>query len=150
MKKVALIAAILIVVIYLLALTVPVNPDEQRPGTRLSGELVEARMVDWSFIDERKQVYVQTSTWYGVPHSVTTTSWVLEGDLYVPCGWCASKRWPKNVESDPKVMLKVDDKLYERQAVLITDPAERHRILSTLVGHDVDDALQVYRMDPRA
>ncbi len=44
------------------------------------------REVDWSFIERGTLVTVQTSPWHLIPHSVTVTSWVADGDLSVPLG----------------------------------------------------------------
>ena len=146
MKKVLIVIAILLIVVYVLALLVPINPDEQRPGTRLSGELVEADVTDWSsIIQPRQKVYVQTNTWYGVPHSVTTVSFSIDGALYIPCGWCATKRWPKNVAADPAVVVKVGDNLYPRKAVEVTDRAFIDKVFGQM---DIDtDSVALYRMD---
>ena len=144
MKKVGLGIVLIIIIAYVLALLIPINPEEQRPGTSLSGALVEEVNVDWSFLPPRAQIYVQTSTWYGIPHSVTTTSFVDGGVLYVPCARCDGKRWPKNVASDPNVLVKFGDHLFPRTAELVTDMAVKHRILN-----DRHAEVALYRMNPR-
>ncbi|NKC00511.1 MAG: hypothetical protein GKR90_18755 [Pseudomonadales bacterium] len=142
MKQLAYGLGILIILIYALLRLVPIDPVEQRPGTGLAGTLTEPMDVDWSTLASGAQVYVQTNTWYGIPHSVTTITFVDDGVLYIPCGRCETKRWPKNVASDPNVLVKVEDKLFPRRAVLITDMATKHRILD---ARHKDVAL--YRMD---
>jgi hypothetical protein len=149
MKKGVISLLAIVLGLYLLAVLVPIEPAEQRPGTRLSGDTVDSGTVDWSFIEGRKQIFVQTNTWYLIPHSVTTTSWVLDGELYVPCGACATKRWPRNVATDANVVLKIDEHLYERKAVLIVDPHEKHQILAVPHGHDLPGGVEVYRMESR-
>lgn len=129
---------------YLLARFVPIDPSEERPGTSLSGSYVDDADIDWSFLAPRTLIYVQTNTWYGIPHSVTTISFTDDGVLYVPCGNCDSKRWPKNVASDPNVVVKVGEDLYPRKAVLITDMGIKHRVLD-----DRHRGVALYRMDPR-
>lgn len=148
MKRITAIAIGLIVVAYLAALAIPIQPDERRPGTRLAGELVESPVSDWSFLSGQHKIYVQTQTWYLIPHSVTTVAWVTDNALYVPCGYCDGKRWPKNVARNPNVRLKIDDKLYDRRAVRITDPQESHRLLAASELHGMD-GIAVFRMDPR-
>ena len=147
MKKVLTIVGVIVVALYLLALVVPINPDEQRPGTRLGGTMILEENPDWSFMSDRQKVYVQTSTWYLIPHSVTTISFVADNQLYVPCGWCAQKRWPKNVAADPAVMVRIGDKLYPRIAVKIDQESERRRILSIPAGEPTPN-FELYRMDP--
>lgn len=136
MKKAALGLIVLLVILYGVALAVPLDPEEQRAGTRLSGALAEDQAPDWSSLyGGPKKIWVQTRTWYGIPHSVTTISFVHQGQLYVPCGRnCDTKRWPRNVARDPRVVLKIDGKRYERQAVRISDESERARLVLALAG----------------
>ena len=150
MKRAALVFVGLVVALYIAAIFVPFEPLERRPGTRLGGNLEDAQDTDWSFVSGRNQIFVETRTWYLIPHSVTTTSWVVDDAFYVPCGGCASKRWPKNVQRDPRVRLKIGDELFERKAVLITDAEERHRLLSPLFGERPPEGVAIYRMDPRS
>ena len=150
MKRAGLIFASLVVVLYVAAILVPFEPVDRRPGTRLAGDLAEEQDTDWSFVRGRNQIFVETKTWYLIPHAVTTTSWVVDQALYVPCGSCATKRWPKNVQSDPRVRLKIDGVLYEREAVLITDPDERRRLFGRPVGEPPPEGVAIYRMDPRS
>ena len=49
---------------------------------------------------------------------------------------------------DNRVRLKIDDMLYERRAVRITDAEERARILGT-VGREDTGGVALFRMDPR-
>jgi hypothetical protein len=133
---------VLVILVYVLLRLVPFNPEEQRPGTTLSGNLTDVTEIDWSSLPAGTQLHLQTSTWYGIPHSVTTISFVDNGVLYIPCGRCETKRWPKNVASDPNVLVKVDDKLYPRKAVLITDMPTKHRILD-----ERHNDVALYRMD---
>ena len=149
MKRATLIFVGLLVVLYVAAIFVPFEPVERRPGTRLGGELAEVQNTDWSFVRGRKQIFVETQTWYLIPHSVTTTSWAVDGAFYVPCGDCDGKRWPKNVDRDPRVRLKIDGQLYERTAIRITDRAERNRLLGGAAAGALPDSVAVYRMDPR-
>ena len=47
-----------------------IEPKDRRPGTRLSGEMVEIP-TDWSFLDDVQEVHIETDPWWGVPFSVT-------------------------------------------------------------------------------
>ena len=145
MKKIALIFIGLLITLYIAVIFVPFEPDERRPGTRLGGDLAHVQDTDWSCLQGRTQIFVETRTWYLIPHSVTTTSWVADGAFYVPCGSCDSKRWPKNVERDPRVRLKINESIYERKAIRITDPEERRRLMRIRLPEGV----ALYRMDPR-
>ena len=146
MKKTAYAVIGIVVLLYVAALVVPFDPEERRPGTRLSGELAADPDPDWSFLADRTKIYVETRTWYLIPHSVTTVSWASHGNLYVPCGRCDGKRWPRNVERDPRVRLKINDQLYERTAVRITKAEERRRLLGAPSDEPLPD-VAVFRMD---
>lgn len=143
MTKIGLALALILVIAYVFAMVAPIDPLEQRPGASLSGQMVTETNIDWSFLPSRTKIYLQTRTWYGIPHSVTTTSFVDDGVLYVPCARCDMKRWPKNVAADPNVIVKIDNRLYPRTAELITDRALKHRILN-----ERHQAVALYRMDP--
>ena len=148
LKKVGLGFLLLLVAVYAAAALVPLDPEEQRPGTRLSGDHVYTPVSDWSFVQPGQKVWVQTNTWYGIPHSVTTVSFVVNDKLYIPCGWCATKRWPKNVAADPEVVVKIADKLYPLTAEKVNDQAFIEQIFSRM---DIPaDGVAVYRMNPRS
>src|SRR2546428_356705 len=62
---------------------VGLDPKERRPGLRLTGELVTRPVTDWAFTDKHPNIFVQTRSWYGLPHSVTTTATAHNGQLYL-------------------------------------------------------------------
>ena len=69
-----------LVVAWVAAIFIPYNPDERRPGTRLGGTFIDEPSPDWSFIGAdgaRKQIHLETSTLYLVPHSITVSCWVM-------------------------------------------------------------------------
>ena len=83
-----------------------VDPKDRRPGLRLGGEVVGEAIGDWSFSDEYQEVYLETRTWYGIPHSVTTVCAGLGEKLYVPTIYFEGGEWPDkvwnaNVDSAP-------------------------------------------------
>lgn len=147
MKKILIIIVSTVALLYAVALAVPIDPEERRPGTRLGGTLVDEANPDWSFVENRQQVYVQTNTWYFIPHSVTTISFVADDELYIPCGWCEGKQWPKNVAADPRVTVKIGERLYRRVAVKIPQEADKRHILNVPEGEPTPD-FTLYRMDP--
>ncbi len=150
MKKAVLILFAVVAAAWVAALFVPFEPDERRPGTRLGGQLAIEQDTDWSFRSEgRLQIFVETATWYGIPHSVTTTSWIHDGNLYVPCNDCASKRWPKNVARNPNVRLEVGDEIYERRAVKVEQADERRRAFAALTDRPMPPERWLFRMEAR-
>ena len=115
-----------------------------RPGLWLSGEVVRDVVTDWDFVnhlddpERRDTVMLETRTWYGIPHSVTIGI-VGRGDkLYIHAnssGWRMQrpfphdKYWTQNVSRDPRVRLKIDDKIYEATVALMTDRDEVAEVL---------------------
>ena len=87
-----------------------------------SGELVTGSEPDWSFVHEIREVEFQL---LDPPRSRTT--WILDhaGKAYIPCGYMTTwwgriwKRWPHEAAKDPRILLRIDGKLYERRLVRI-------------------------------
>ena len=146
MKRVAVVVAVLVVVLYVLAIYLPVDPVERRPGTGLSGELAADQNTDWAFVDGRTRAWVETRTRYLVPHSITVSAWADAGKLYVGCRQCDTKTWPRNVARDDRVRLKIGDSIYERRAIRIEDPDQRAAVLGPAAERP---GLAVFRMDSR-
>ena len=111
------------------------EPQDRRPGFWLSGELVETPVTDWSFTDAIPEIFVETRTWYGIPHSVTTVCVAHNGTLYVPSIYFDggefpdARLWNRNVVRDPRIRLKIGQLIFERKAVLVEDPTERSEVL---------------------
>ena len=144
MKRLAMIGCGVLLALYLAAILIPFEPEERRPGTRLGGTLSSGTPTAW---EGRKQIFVETSTWYLIPHSVTTTSWFRDGTVYVPCGSCATKRWPVNVASDPRVVLKIDGELFARTALLVGDETEQRRVFGLSTDEPLREGVALYRME---
>jgi hypothetical protein len=143
------------------------EPVDRRPGLWLSGPVVEGPIEDWRFSDRVQEIFVESRPWWGLPHSVTTVCAAADGALYVPSlfregpGFPEGKRWTRNVVRDPRLRLKIDGRIYERRAVLVTDPEEQRRALSAFAGKypfwaqleaaDPDERPEFVflRMDPR-
>ena len=89
------------------------------PGGPMDGEVVKDAAVDWSFVAERPTIAIQTSN---PPRSRTVWLVVHDGALYVPSGFVAAKQWPHLLAEDPVVLLRIDERLYLRTAVRVTDP----------------------------
>jgi hypothetical protein len=81
-------------------------------------------------------VLVETRTPYFIPHSVRTMPFVRNGVLYIrshqdrmDLQFPNDKSWTSNVARDPRVRIKIGDKLYEATMVLVTDRAQAISIL---------------------
>ena len=95
------------------ALTTGCQPSEMRPGLWLSGEVEAGPVRDWSFSHAEEEIFVETRTWYGIPHSVTTWG-AAQGDVfYLPSLYFGDEEYPdgrywnSNVARDPRVRVKV-------------------------------------------
>jgi len=116
---------------------VGLDPQDRRPGLWLKGEVVTQPVTDWSFTDNYQNIFVQTRSWYGLPHSVTTTITAHDGKLYLtsvyrPGGRFPDDRlWNRNIMRDPHVRLKIGDRVFDRTVALVTDPAEKDAVLAT-------------------
>ena len=114
------------------------------PGLWLKGELVQEPVANWDWVydvDHPVQgntIMLETRTWYGIPYSVTILPTARGDKLYI--GGSARdarlerefpnyKQWWANVERDPRVRLKIDGKLYEMTATLVSDPAEFVKVI---------------------
>lgn len=126
------------------------------PGLWLSGEVVREPVADWDWVldvdhpELGNTIMLETRTWYGIPHSVTILP-TPRGDKFYIGGSARDNRLDRNfpnyktywanIERDPRVRLKIDGKLYEMTAVLVSDPDELAGILgrspvTTRVGDD--------------
>ena len=109
-----------------------------RPGLWLKGEVVSTPVTDWSFVEQvphpgrsLNTVLIETRTPYFIPHSVRTLATVRNGELFIrshqdrmEVPFPRDKSWTSNVVRDPRVRIKIGDKLYEATMVLLTDRAE--------------------------
>src|SRR5262245_47927119 len=116
------------------------GPVAMLPGGPLrSGELVTDPNVDWAAVlGEGVLVELQLLE---PPRSRTTGVLLRDGQIYVPCDlgymWgrfsgrrrfishvlYTFKRWHEDALRDGRALLRIGDKLYERQAMRVTDPA---------------------------
>src|SRR5262249_27986077 len=92
------------------------------------------------------------------PHSRTTWVAVVDGDLYVPCGFPAAKRWPHEALRDGRVVVRIEGRRYQRQAVRETDPARLRRLGAEVerkygAGNEeaavAGEEVWFFRLDPR-
>src|SRR3984893_5662989 len=114
-----------------------------RPGLWLKGEVVTTPVTDWLFVDKVEHpgrslntVLVETRTPYFIPHSVRTMPYVRNGQLYIrshqdrmDVQFPNDKSWTSSVGRDPRVRIKIGDKLYEATMVLVADRAQAMALL---------------------
>ena len=115
------------------ALTVGCQPTDERPGLWLSGEVEAGPVRDWSFSDANEEIFVESRTWYGVRHSVTIWGAAQSGRCYLPSLYYGEEEypnaryWTRNIVRDPRVRVKIGDRLFEGTAELVSDEGERSR-----------------------
>lgn len=93
-------------------------------GPFTSGERVSGPEPDWSFVRDLPTVEFQL---LDPPRSRTT--WILyhDGKAYIPSGYMTTwwgklwKQWPHEAEQDPRILLRIGDRIYERRLVRIQE-----------------------------
>jgi hypothetical protein len=111
------------------------GPVAMFPGGALSGEVVEEPVSDWSFVDSNN---IELETRPGDPYSVVINYIVRDGDLFIDPA--EGRTWFEYLKEDPRVRVRIGDRVYLLNAVLVGRPGE-------LEGFDPDRF--VYRLDPR-
>ena len=92
-------------------------------GLFRSGELIPSPD-DWTFLKDREEIEMQT-----LNLGTTKTIWisVVNRRMFIASGrrntrigriW---KQWPQRVDEDDRIILRVDDKLYEQRLLPITE-----------------------------
>ena len=144
MKKIAKMAGmalLLIVGVTLVSLRLlGYEPSDQRPGLWLTGDRVTEPVADWSFTEDHLEIFVQTRTPYLIPHSVTTYCVVYEGDLYLFSAYYQGgvfpdeRGWNRNVMRDPRVRLKIGDRVFDQTLSHVTDAETREAVHASAVA----------------
>ena len=115
------------------ALAAGCQPSDTRPGLWLSGDVEAGPVRDWSFSEAEDEILVETRTWYGISHSVTTWGAEQGGVFYIPSLYFGEEEYPdarywnRNVARDPRIRIKIGERLFEGSAILVTDESEWNR-----------------------
>src|SRR5262249_52302174 len=122
----------------------------------VAGPLVAEPRPDWSFASDLSTLELEVDP--NAPRSRTTWVLVLDGSLYVPCGFPNTKSWPHAALRDGRAVVRLGGRRYERQAVRETDPGVLARLGAELArkygAGDPDSAVAgekvwIFRLDPR-
>ena len=103
------------------------QPVDTQPGYVLPGEDSSELVSDWSFTDGIQEIFIETDTWYGLPHSVTIWCATVDGNLYIGT-YGEKKGWVRNIESSPKARLSIDSILYDVEILPISDEKLARRV----------------------
>ena len=140
MRKLLIVGGLFLVVTLALAVLtlrfIGFEPRDRSPGLWVTGELVTTPITDWSFTQSIEEIFVETRTWYYIPHSVTTYCSIYNDQLYLfsnyyQGGEFPAVYWNQNVMRDPRVRLKMGNQLFERTVSRVTDETEREAVLQT-------------------
>jgi hypothetical protein len=104
-------------------------------GPFRTGELHRGPEPDWAFLKDRGTVEFQL---LDPARSRTTFVMVHDGRLFIPSGYMTTwygklwKHWPYQAEEDPRAILRVDGKRYERTLVRLEEGPDLAPVLAEL------------------
>ena len=143
MRKLFIVGALFLVVVLALALLtlrfIGFEPRDRSPGLWVTGELVTTPITDWSFTQSIEEIFVETRTWYYIPHSVTTYCSIYNDQLYLFSAYYRggefpeTRSWNQNVMRDSRVRLKIGNQLFDRTLSWVTDATEKEAVLQTFI-----------------
>ena len=108
-----------------------------------AGEVVTGPEPDWSFVEGIQEVEFQL-----LEPARSRTTWILhhDGRAYIPSGYMTTwwgrmwKHWPYEAEKDPRVLLRIDDQIYERKLVRVQEGPMIDPLLAQLSEKYMDGA----------
>ena len=106
----------LVVVGFGIAWLTRMDPMGPVSGRALSGT-DEPYPASWDFSDDNYTIAVESRP--DDPHSVTTIAWVHEGSLHIPAMNGSDKHWTQYVVADPRVRVKVGDRVFPATLIRI-------------------------------
>ena len=100
------------------------------PGGPFSGILEESKPgMDWSFATDVDSVDVQVGGPQG--RTVRTGFIIYEGKPYLPVTWSPLKRWPETVREEPRIVVRVGERLFALAAKPVEDQAHLEALRKT-------------------
>ena len=92
-------------------------------GPFRSGEVAQSPS-NWDFIKDREEIAIQT-----LNPTTSRIVWVpvVDGKLYIVSGYMSSfigrlwKQWPTYLEEDNRILIRVDDEIYQQRLIRITE-----------------------------
>ncbi len=122
------------------------------PGGPLAGPVATEPHPDWS--KARTARYAELEVLPDRPRSLETLVLARDGVLYVAANMPRSKRWPGQVLAEPRVRIRVGDRVYERSALRVEGAAHRAALLASMnekYGFDVSLGGEIwfFALEPR-
>lgn len=145
----------------LMVLSLGCGPIGPFAGGALRGVVETEAVIDpaWGEGVERAQLETRPSD----PHSVNTWFLIDQGTLFVPTSMIlgpkepTDRSWVTHVAEDPRVRIRIGERVFERRATKLPAGAEAERIRSALearyaldvADRDPERIIWIYRLDPR-
>jgi hypothetical protein len=150
--------AILIAIFFAAACSGPIGPFA---GGALSGEPGPAEVDDWAFVEEVETAELETSP--DDPRSVTIWFATIGERIYISSSLIhgsdqpSERGWIRAVQDDPRIRIRIDGVVYEREAIRVEGAAEVAAARTALetkyeldpAERDPERTIWVYRLDPR-
>lgn len=133
--------------------TLACGPIVMIPGGELDGTPTPPPS-DWSFSDSVDTIQLETRP--SAPYSVNLWGVAVGSAFYVAAGDGEESTWARNIQVDPEVRLRIENRIYEMRATRVDDEAEKERVLSALKAKydfepepDERSKAWLFRLDPR-
>lgn len=120
------------------------------PGGAFQGPVSDAEP-DWSNIEDVIELEIRPDD----PWSLSVWNVVIDGELYVPSGSGASRRWPPVALADPRIRVRTGGQIYERRIEKLEDGETRARALAAIAEkydfdfRNEDGSTWVFHIVPR-
>lgn len=122
MKRLILLLVVLIPVVAVAAWAYRC-PCDQTPGLFLRGEEASSPVSDWSFANQVPLCQVQVKNGL-LPQALNLNCWAnRNGELYLSCGNCDEKRWPKAAVANNQARVRVGQTVYPVTLTRVVDDA---------------------------
>jgi hypothetical protein len=94
------------------------------PGGEFEGPVNPERNPDWSQVEKVIELEIRPAK----PWSLSIWAAVVDGELYSPSAFGASRRWTAVALEDPRVRVRTNGQIYERTLERVTDPELTKRL----------------------
>jgi hypothetical protein len=129
----------------------PIGPF---PGGPLLGEIEARPEQGWAFAADLETIEVEINA--DPPRSIRTGVIVHGGALYLPATLTPFKRWHLVAFDDPRVVVRIEGRMYDLHAAPIVEPdwhevlmsAGRRKYGGPMYAEWASDATQFFRLDP--
>lgn len=123
-RKIGLgLGALVLLLIVGVAVWTTTCPCDRTPGFMLLGDVQEAPVADWSFVNDVPLCQIQVYAGI-IPHAINLNCMATpEGELFLSCSVCDTKYWPSMVGENESGRLRLNDRVYPVVVNRIQDEA---------------------------